>query len=497
MKKIYSLLISFLLFSFLPLNVYGLDVTGTIDSDQSWGTETVNVNGNLTISATVTISAGTQIIVADQVMITVTSSGSIQAQGTDGNEIVFTAATPAVGWRGIYFDSGIEDDAPSIFQYTRFEYGKADGSGGAINLDYHSSVTFQNCSFENNQASNYGGAINSAYSQLVLENCVFSSNQAGGSDGGGAVHIFDSDEHELRIENCSFFNNNAYTGGAIQAENAAGLIVSGCLFANNEAYSGGAVTISQSSSDNITFIANTIVNNKTNYSSDAAINVATYVSNFSFINNIIYNNLNGSGNTGAIFFSSEPYEPVFENCLIEGGVSSISGLPSSYTWTEIMDDNPGFVAPSSGVGLAADGSAADWQLSETSPCVNAGIEDVTGLGLPDYDLAGNTRIQQGRIDIGALESAYVPTASFDMPVDVDFNIWLQRDANQIVVRTDDMIRFSGALYDITGSIVEDKRNRLYQDQLTFPVSGLRKGIYVVTLYGRSGEVLSLSKIVVN
>jgi hypothetical protein len=162
-----------------------------------------------------------------------------------------------------------------------------------------------------------------------------------------------------------------------------------------------------------------------------------------------------------------------------------------------MDDNPGFVAPSSGVGLAADGSAADWQLSETSPCVNAGIEDVTGLGLPDYDLAGNTRIQQGRIDIGALESAYVPTASFDMPVDVDFNIWLQRDANQIVVRTDDMIRFSGALYDITGSIVEDKRNRLYKDQLTFPVSGLRKGIYVVTLYGRSGEVLSLSKIVVN
>lgn len=83
MKKIYSLLISFLLFSFLPLNVYGLDVTGTIDSDQSWGTETVNVNGNLTISATVTIAAGTQIIVADQVMITVTSSGSIQSQGTD------------------------------------------------------------------------------------------------------------------------------------------------------------------------------------------------------------------------------------------------------------------------------------------------------------------------------------------------------------------------------------------------------------------------------
>lgn len=137
------------------------------------------------------------------------------------------------------------------------------------------------------------------------------------------------------------------------------------------------------------------------------------------------------------------------------------------------------------------------QLSESSPCVNTGIEDVSSFELPAYDLAGNTRIQQGGIDMGGLESAYMPTVSFDVPVNIDFHIWLQKDANRIMVQTDDKLIFSGALYDITGSLVDDKRNRWVHDQLTFPTSGLRTGVYLVVLYGESGEVLSLSKIVVN
>ncbi|MDD2331407.1 MAG: FlgD immunoglobulin-like domain containing protein [Candidatus Cloacimonetes bacterium] len=54
-------------------------------------------------------------------------------------------------------------------------------------------------------------------------------------------------------------------------------------------------------------------------------------------------------------------------------------------------------------------SAYDWsdplsyRLGNSSPCINAGIQDTTGLLLPATDLYGNPRIWEGRIDIGCNE----------------------------------------------------------------------------------------------
>ncbi|MBS3742479.1 MAG: T9SS type A sorting domain-containing protein [Candidatus Cloacimonetes bacterium] len=47
-------------------------------------------------------------------------------------------------------------------------------------------------------------------------------------------------------------------------------------------------------------------------------------------------------------------------------------------------------------------------MSEGSPCIDAGTPDTTGLNLPATDLAGNPRIYNGRVDIGAYE--YKPEA---------------------------------------------------------------------------------------
>jgi hypothetical protein len=44
-----------------------------------------------------------------------------------------------------------------------------------------------------------------------------------------------------------------------------------------------------------------------------------------------------------------------------------------------------------------------YYLSSTSPCIDAGTPDTTGLHLPCLDAAGNPRIYGGRIDMGALE----------------------------------------------------------------------------------------------
>jgi hypothetical protein len=48
-----------------------------------------------------------------------------------------------------------------------------------------------------------------------------------------------------------------------------------------------------------------------------------------------------------------------------------------------------------------------YALTDVSPCINAGIPDTSGLGLPDIDIAGNQRIYGGRIDMGAYENQHV------------------------------------------------------------------------------------------
>ncbi|SFE36415.1 hypothetical protein [Thermophagus xiamenensis] len=78
-----------------------------------------------------------------------------------------------------------------------------------------------------------------------------------------------------------------------------------------------------------------------------------------------------------------------------------------------------------------------------------------------------------------------------------FKIWYSKNDNQIVVTTKENIRFSGVLFDITGTIVSDQRKKFVEERLIFQTSGLKRGIYVVTLYGPGGTVLVISKIVVN
>jgi hypothetical protein len=42
-------------------------------------------------------------------------------------------------------------------------------------------------------------------------------------------------------------------------------------------------------------------------------------------------------------------------------------------------------------------------LQSSSPCIDNGTPDTSGLNLPEYDILNNSRIENNRIDIGALE----------------------------------------------------------------------------------------------
>ncbi|MDP2215726.1 MAG: T9SS type A sorting domain-containing protein, partial [Methanolobus sp.] len=57
-----------------------------------------------------------------------------------------------------------------------------------------------------------------------------------------------------------------------------------------------------------------------------------------------------------------------------------------------------------------------YSLSAASPCINTGTPDISSLGLPPYDLAGNWRVWNGIIDIGCFEYGSQPWVSNDDPV---------------------------------------------------------------------------------
>jgi hypothetical protein len=80
---------------------------------------------------------------------------------------------------------------------------------------------------------------------------------------------------------------------------------------------------------------------------------------------------------------------------VQGGMESINVSPeSTLIWLEgNMDQDPCFVGSGD----------HDCQINDNSPCINTGTPDTTGLNLPEYDLAGEVRIFNDRVDMGAYE----------------------------------------------------------------------------------------------
>lgn len=120
----------------------------------------------------------------------------------------------------------------------------------AIRLSGNSTLNANNCQFSNNYEPlsskvNNGGVIRVSGSNAFLKNSLFLKNRCGASYGGGAVCAYG--DSELRVENCSFVENEGAAGGAIgvnaTAKNPSPRVyIANSTFANNIADDrGGAI----------------------------------------------------------------------------------------------------------------------------------------------------------------------------------------------------------------------------------------------------------------
>ncbi len=259
---------------------------------------------------------------------------------------------------GIYIDNA----SPTI-KYSRMESNSASFfamGGGMVNIN-NASPYIAHCTFVGNIASYGGGMLNITGSSPYITHCVFVSN-TGGFMGGGMLNMDNSSPVAI---NCTFTGNvvdaSSGAGGGIYNENSS-LVITNCTIAGNittGAYSSGGGIRSRTSSLTIT---NSIAFGNYPYDVD------------------IYND---GGNT----------------TISHSIVQSIIGYNGGSTGNSTA--NPQFVnAPSA---FSAPFTGGDYRLQSSSSAINAGTSDTTGLNLPITDLAGNLRVQNGRIDMGAYE----------------------------------------------------------------------------------------------
>ncbi len=242
---------------------------------------------------------------------------------------------------------------------------------GGIYIYPNTKLTVFQCTIYDNTAYSYGGGL---YNEglMTVSHCHFYNNKNLLSNAkGGAICIFSSQASYILY---SVFNNNDgyYMGGAIAMNSNSHII--NCLIYNNKATNGGGVF---SFSGNNTIRNSTIVNN-------SGKDVYVFYNTSTLIQNSIIWGGGGILNSGT---------PLISNSCIQGG----------FAGTNNTAENPYFRFPNAVVGLDYSGFIPDWTLFPCSPCVNTGDSTLLLSNLT-VDLAGNTRVMDGALDMGAYET---------------------------------------------------------------------------------------------
>jgi len=407
-----------------------ITVSGNVSG--TWSADTVKVTGDLVVPAGEALVIEPGVRVEFQGSYQVTVKGHVIAIGEESSMIRFVISdttgfsdtlSASGGWHGFVYEHLMSSEDSSVYRYCRFEHGKAFSAdtmgmyGGAFRILDFGKISFMNCSFAHNFAIRSGGAIYARNANIRIERCEFFQNRCGlqvypygygggfcsvrsspfvlssyfianSSTGVGGGASFEYSNPEL-LYNVFSENYSALGGGFGFLRSEAGKVVSNNLVQGNEAkfFGGGICCIRDFTVfSNITITGNLASMGGGFYCNDSAAP--------SVYNSIIYEN------TG---FGSEVYiwdflsAPNFYYCDIMGGPSAFEGSGGQQGYHGIYQNNLDTAV------LFSSSGQYPWGLEAGSPCRDAGTPDTTGLQVPMTDLAGNARIINDRIDIGAYE----------------------------------------------------------------------------------------------
>jgi len=401
-----------------------------------------------------------------------------------------------------------DNDSTAVFDGCTIIGGYADCTahrfmGGGMYI-YKASPTVTNCTFTGNWALNYGGGICvDTDSQPVITNCNFIANSS--TDGAGA----DNEYSNPTFVNCLFADNWAWEynadsyGGAGMYNFYSNPTVINCVFAVNGSPGWGDGGGMQNNNGSPTLINCTFYGN---YSANGGTRAGgiynLYESSPRLTNCILW----GNTNPGAQGQSAQIYggHPIINYCCIEGWTGELGG-------TGNIGADPCFVEASCWVpDYYLDESSdddlplwGDYQLLQTSPCIdiadnNSLPDDIGDLDtdgdtvepLP-FDIDGNPRIFDGDndnipvVDMGAYEFLNKPPIADAGPDQVAECVCNTAQGTKVTLDgTNSRDPDRGPLtYIWTGPFVE---NPVQGATPTITLEGGCPGEYVITLVVNDG-----------
>ena len=260
-----------------------------------------------------------------------------------------------------------ESSSPTVTDCVFIGNSVAVDGGGMCN--YSSSPTVTNCTFISNETADEGGAMFNAGGSPTVTSCVFTGNSAG-DDGGGMYNDWESSP---KVTGCIFSGNEATNcgGGMYNCYSADDSILTNCTFSGNTAGEAGGGMYNRNSSPtvtNCTFTGN---------------NAATY--------------------GGGIFNYNS--EPTLKQCILWANIARIGTQihndGTSVATVSYSDVQNGWL----GIGnIDIDPNLTpNPHLRRGSPCIDAGDPAFVVDPCAPYDIDGENRIINGRVDIGADE----------------------------------------------------------------------------------------------
>ena len=378
MKKLTTALLTLIIISCLSLVSAQTIVPGGYVSG-AWNAagSPYLVEGEITVHADSTLNIEPGVTVNFQGHYKFIVNGFLEAQGSESDSILFTAADTVAGWHSIRF---IDAPDSSHLNYCIIQYGYATGAthadscGGGICCS-GSSPTISNCDIINNEGLWSGGGIYSdANSNPIISYCTISENRSryGGGIGigptgsptisnctitdnsisdqgynmGGGIGIFNNYSPLILISYCTITGNSAIEGlgcgGGIEVYNSNSVAIENCTVCMNSStnYGGGGIDLWDAYLMSVT---NTIVAGNTGFGGiwfDAPLASVSYGDYF--------------GNENGNFTGTPPV-----------GLGVITGVNANGDPCDNYSNiflNAQFVEPANG----------DFHLQANSPCIDAG-----------------------------------------------------------------------------------------------------------------------------
>ncbi|HEX2899604.1 MAG TPA: choice-of-anchor Q domain-containing protein, partial [Bacteroidia bacterium] len=332
--------------------------------------------------------------------------------------------------------TAIQGDAKTFFTDCTFDHNHARILGGAV-WNHGASPHFITCNFQRNSSDDKGGAMyndgaNGTIANPRLTSCEFTENTAV-NQGGAMYNQATFGDASPLVVLTKFIANGASSGGAIYNDcggnSTAGQLQAvyyNCLFSRNNCVGRGAVAYNIANGGSCT----------------PAFASCSFAGNTAGAGSLFYlNQLNGGtctvntynmashGHTGSIATIIGGATVQAYGGMYEAGLAAVCNN-TCYPGVDPLFTNP---------------TADDLTLQPGSPAINVGLN---AWYLPQYplDLAGNTRLQGGTIDLGAYETASPPPCPRVIYV------------NKIAAGANDGTNWANAYRDLQDALAEARVN---------------------------------------